>query len=142
MRALLDVSMLIALLDPMHVHSEIAHHWFEKHEQDGWASCSTTQNAYVRIVCHPGYESTLAVADAVALLRYLVARPSHEFWPGSTTILDRRYFDLSRLRSSRHVTDTYLLGLARANKGRFVTLDTRLSAAGVLDGQASLIRLA
>jgi predicted nucleic acid-binding protein len=52
-RALLDVSMLIALLDPLHVHSDIAHQWVETHEQDGRVSCPTTQNAYVRIVSHP-----------------------------------------------------------------------------------------
>jgi predicted nucleic acid-binding protein len=74
-------------------------------------------------------------------LRYLVARPSHEFWPDSISILDRLYFDLSRLGPSRRHTDSYFLGLAKVKKGQFVTLDTRLSAASVMGGEANLKRL-
>lgn len=141
MRALLDVNMLIALLDPFHIHADIAHEWFETNEKFGWASCPITQNGYVRIVSQAGYDPRLRVDEAAALLRDLIERPSHAFWPETISILDPEIFNLSRLGSGRHVTDTYLLGVAKANNARFVTLDTRLSAAGVIGSDGHLLRL-
>ena len=133
--------MLIALLDPLHIHEDTAHCWFDNHEKAGWATCPITQNGYVRIVSQVSYGSNLSVAAAANLLRDLIARPSHEFWPDSESILDAASFDLSRLGSGRHVTDSYLLGLAKAHGGKFVTLDSRLSVAGVVDGESHLTRL-
>jgi predicted nucleic acid-binding protein len=43
--ALLDVNVLIALLDPMHVHHESAHQWFAKRGDLAWTSCALTQIA-------------------------------------------------------------------------------------------------
>ena len=49
MRSLFDVSMLIALLQPDHVHHEAAHQWWSANASEGWASCPLTQNGFVRI---------------------------------------------------------------------------------------------
>ena len=43
--ALLDVNVLIALIDPQHVHHERSHRWFQAHGGHGWATCPLTQNA-------------------------------------------------------------------------------------------------
>ena len=55
MRALLDVNVLIALLDPDHSSHRGATEWFADHVEDGWASCPLTQNGCIRIMSHPAY---------------------------------------------------------------------------------------
>ena len=46
--------------------------------------------------------------------------------------------DASLLSSHSRVTDSYLLALARANKGRLATLDHKLATEVVSEGKASL----
>ncbi len=48
MAALLDVNVLVALFDPMHVHYEAAHEWFAENRQRGWVTCPLTENGVVR----------------------------------------------------------------------------------------------
>jgi len=48
--ALLDVNVLIALMDPLHVHHELCHHWFAARGTTPWASCAITQNGVLRIL--------------------------------------------------------------------------------------------
>jgi hypothetical protein len=50
MRALLDVTVLIALLDQDHAMHERARNWFAVNVRPGWASCPITQNGCVRII--------------------------------------------------------------------------------------------
>jgi predicted nucleic acid-binding protein len=50
MPALLDVNVLVAMLDPEHVHHEGAHAWFSEHRSTGWATCPITENGLVRIL--------------------------------------------------------------------------------------------
>jgi uncharacterized protein len=38
-RHLLDVNVLVALLDPAHLHHDAAHAWFEVKREGGWATC-------------------------------------------------------------------------------------------------------
>ncbi|MFY1621306.1 hypothetical protein, partial [Micromonospora sp. WMMD736] len=47
----------------------------------------------------------------------------HEFWPCEVSVLDPAIVDRSRVHSPKHVTDAYLLALAVANGGTFVTFD-------------------
>lgn len=55
----------------------------------------------------------------------------HAFWPCDVSLLDARIVDSSRLHGSRQVTDAYLLALATAHDGRFVTFDRSLSLTAV-----------
>ncbi len=59
MRALLDINVVIALLDPDHSLHERARDWFNRHAPSGWASCPITQNGCVRIMSHPAYPHAL-----------------------------------------------------------------------------------
>jgi len=68
MRALLDVNVLIALLDPDHVYHATAQAWWVQHRQQGWASCPLTQNGCVRILSQPGYPNHQPVAVNMRLL--------------------------------------------------------------------------
>lgn len=131
-RALLDINVLLALLDSDHVDHERAHDWLDDELVGGWASCPVTQNGFVRIVSQPRYPSPVAPAEAVDLLARACESRHHEFWPCDLSLLDPRIVDRSRLHGPRQVTDAYLLALAAARDGRFVTFDRSLSLSCVI----------
>ena len=125
MRALLDVNVIIALLDPDHAFHERAHAWWATNRARGWASCPLTENGVVRIMSHPGYSKTtrFAPVELIGRLRQFAAQSDHKFWPDSISLRDDNLFNTERIHSSRQLTDVYLLALAVAHKGRLVTFD-------------------
>ena len=128
-RALLDVNVLIALLDPEHASSARAHEWFLAH-QGGVATCPIVQNGVVRILSQPAYSKNTqySVQSMVQLVRDFCAATDHQFWPDSVALIDEQVFDDSRLRGHRQITDAYLLALAVANEGQLVTFDSAIAA--------------
>ncbi len=136
---LLDVNVLIALVDPVHVQHEQAHEWFSRVGRKSFATCPITENGLLRIVGHPKYPNTpgapSAVAESLAAMR---AMPGHAFWPDSISIADGSHINATRLSSHAQITDSYLLALARAHGGRLASLDRRLVVDAVIDGSASL----
>jgi len=44
---LLDVNVLLALCDSLHVHHEAAHRWFGDYGRTAWATCPITENVTV-----------------------------------------------------------------------------------------------
>ena len=139
-RCLLDVNVLIALVDPAHVQHDAAHDWFGRIGRKAFATCPITENGLLRIVGHPKYPNSpgppSAVAGALAALRAL---PGHAFWPDSISLLDPGLVDPLQLSSHARLTDSYLLALACANRGRLATLDAKLVADGVAGGRAALV---
>lgn len=126
-RALLDVNVLLALLDSDHVDHVQATAWLRTGLTAGWSSCPLTENGFVRIISQPGYPSPVPPATAITLLRGARDGGSHDFWPDDLSVLDDAAFDRARLLSSRQITDSYLLALAVAHGGRFVTFDRSVS---------------
>jgi hypothetical protein len=53
--------------------------------------------------------------------------PGHVFWPDRLSMADPAFFSVAQLSNHARVTDSYLLALALANKGKLATLDTRLA---------------
>lgn len=131
MRALLDVNVLVALFDADHTLHAPALSWFDAHGSEGWASCPITQNGCVRIMSQPAYPNSLPVHTIAERLREAVSHPRHEFWPDDCSLLDAARIDTRRIHGPRQLTDVYLLGLAVAHGGRFVTFDQALSTAAV-----------
>jgi uncharacterized protein len=135
MRALLDVNVLIALLDAAHVHHKLATAWLGANIRSGWASCPLTQIGCVRVMSQSAYPNSRPPALVAARLREAAADRHHEFWQADLDLLkgiDRGYdIDWSLVLTSRHVTDLYLLGLAVARGGRFVTFDRRVPRASL-----------
>jgi toxin-antitoxin system PIN domain toxin len=133
------VNVLIALIDPGHVQHDRAHAWFAAKGRAAWATCPLTENGVLRIVGHLRYPnspgSPAAVADLLSALRDL---PGHAFWPDDISLLDRKHANTTRLLDSAHVTDSYLLALARAHKGQLATFDQRMPAESVVDGATAL----
>lgn len=123
MRALLDINVLIALLDADHIHHLRARDWLSTHIGAGWASCPLTQNGYVRVVSQPAYPKPLSLAAAIGQLREACTTRHHAFWPDDASILDDARIDASRIHGPRQLADVYLLALAQAHGGRFVTFD-------------------
>jgi uncharacterized protein len=135
---LLDVNVVIALIDPSHVHHDRAHVWFAASGTKDWLSCPETENGAVRIVSHPRYSNCQPPTVVVESLRSLTAIGVHRFIPDKISLLDPKTIDADALLSSGQVTDTYLLALAVDAGASLATFDTKLvhtavpSAAGRL----------
>ncbi len=123
MRVLLDINVLLALLDSDHLDHAMARTWLDSEIHHGWASCALTQNGFVRIISQPRYPSAIPPTEAIRRLRQATRTQHHAFWDCSVSLLDERAIDPTRLHGPRNVTDAYLLALATANGGRFVTFD-------------------
>lgn len=138
-RFLLDANVLIALMDPAHVHHGRAHTWFKASGSRAWASCPLTQNAVLRIVGSPRYPNSPGTPAAVGILfaRFLEL-PGHQFWPDDLSLLGNRQVRASSLLSSSQITDSYLLALAVAHGGQLATLDGHLRPAAVIGGDSGL----
>jgi len=123
MRALLDVNVLVALLDPDHLHHHLARDWLGGQIEQGWASCPLTQNGCIRVLSQPAYPGTLSPAAIAARLADAAATRWHQFWPDSISLLDDKRVAWTHILGSRQLTDAYLLALAVNQGGRLVTFD-------------------
>ena len=135
MRALLDVNVVIALLDPDHAFHERAHDWWAAQAKSGWASCPIAENGVVRIMSNPGYSPNahFTPGDLISRLRTFVTQTNHEFWPDDVSLRAEKNFTAERIHSSRQLTDLYLLALASKHDGKLATFDKGIpiSAVGV-----------
>lgn len=131
MRALFDVNVLLAVLQPDHAHHEPAQQWWATNRAEGWASCPISQNGFVRIISQPRYPKPMAPAVAVGVFADLIEGTDHQFWPDDISLLDARHVDPTRILGPRQLTDIYLLALAVKNGGRFVTFDRAIPVGAV-----------
>lgn len=131
MRALLDVNVLLALLDSDHVEHARAWRWLAAEIGDGWASCPLTENGFVRVISQPRYPNPIGASQAVSVLARATATEHHEFWPAEISLLDPHYVVGDRVHGPKQVTDLYLLALAVARGGRFVTFDSAVPRSAV-----------
>lgn len=141
-RALLDVNVLLALLDSDHVDHDRTRDWLDDEIGAGWASCAITENGFVRIISQPRYPSPISPTEAIELLSRACDSSHHAFWTCDVSVLDPQVVDRSRLHGPRQVTDAYLLALATAHHGRFVTFDRSLplaSARGATEGHLMVL---
>lgn len=132
MRALLDVNVWIALFDTDHAFAQRANDWIAQ-ERPAIATCPLIENGVARIMSSTGYSAQVkqSVADITSLLQQACAHGDHQFWPDDLSLRDSQVFDVTRLHGSRQITDAYLLALAIAHGGRFVTLDGAIPLSAV-----------
>lgn len=134
---LLDINLLLALSDPMHVHHEAAHGWFAKTGHLSWATCPLTENGFVRIASHPRYPNRPGeVPIVLALLRQFCTVEGHHFWTEDITI--RELLDVDSILTHTQITDVYLLGLALHKGGKLASLDQHIPVDAVRDGRGAL----
>lgn len=134
---LLDVNLLLALSDPMHVHHEPAHRWFAAIGSASWATCPITENAFVRIASQPSYPNRPGdVGVVLDILRRWCEADGHHFWPDDASIRD--LILPGAVVVHQQLTDVYLLGLAGGRGGKLATLDQRIPAEVIAGGPAAL----
>ena len=139
MTFLLDINVLIALIDPVHVGHDVAHVWFEKEGRKSWATCPLTENGVIRIVGHPRYAGGPgSPAEVAAIVEKMRSIPGHVFWPDDISLIGAAHIEVGQILTSAQVTDSYLLALAVAHDGGLATFDRRLSTKAVKGGKAAL----
>lgn len=139
---LLDANILIAMLDPEHIHNGQCQEWFESTGHRHWHTCPTTENGSIRVLCGAKYPGTRQRPDeAIERLESLLPLGRHQFIADDLSILDREVFHRFHLRGSKQITDTYLLALAVHNDAILATLDSRLSPVAVRNGTEHLLRI-
>lgn len=142
MRSLLDVNVLIALLQPAHLHHRQAVEWLARHGDNGWASCPLTQNGCIRILSMPSYPYVQKAAAVANRLAEATTDARHVFWADSISLLSSEHLRWDRVLSARQLTDCYLLALAVSNGGRLVTFDRSIPLGTVPKAQTRhLVRL-
>ena len=129
MTALLDVNVLVALAFPNHIHHARAHAWFAARERGAWATCPTTQTGFVRVSSNPKIiPEAPSPADALALLRLIVALDGHVFWADTASPADDAHGAFQRVVGYRQVSDAHLVALAVERHGRVATFDRGFGA--------------
>jgi toxin-antitoxin system PIN domain toxin len=138
-RFLLDVNVLIALINPVHVHRPPAANWFSESGQHDWLTGSLTENGVVRIVSNPRYSNPQAsLAAVIESVRSLTMTGNHSFIPDELSLIDDEIFDASNLISPHQITDTYLLALAAHHNATLATFDRRIVASAVRASNAAI----
>ncbi|MFT4029495.1 MAG: PIN domain-containing protein [Protaetiibacter sp.] len=123
---LLDVNVLLALGLPSHVHHERAHRWFDG--QKRWCTTPITEIGLVRLVTQPAIAGErVAMSAALELLVSLRKVAGHRFLPDDASPAEGR-IALTRLSSSRDVTDAHLVDLAARHGAILATLDRGIPA--------------
>jgi uncharacterized protein len=120
---LLDANVLIALVDPDHVHHEWAADWYSQHDEP-FATCPITQGALIRHLLRAGHNG----GDIGVALERIQGLPRHEFWPDHLPFTPAVTIHVV---GHRQVTDAYLCHLARGRHGQVATFDRGLSAVHV-----------
>ncbi len=134
---LLDVNLLLALTDPMHIHHNAAHRWFGEIGQSAWATSPLTENGFVRVASHPSYPNRPGdVPVVLAILRELCVATGHRFWSDNISLRD--VLDPNVILTHAQITDAYLLGLAAHNRGKLATFDQHLPVNAIRGGQTAL----
>src|ERR1041384_8540275 len=102
MRALLDVNVIIALLDPDHAFHGRAHEWWVKNAKSGWSSCPITENGVVRIMSNPAYSPRVpfTAKTLISTLQTFIRQTNHEFWSDDLSLLDDSVFVAERIHGS------------------------------------------
>ena len=125
---LLDVNVLLALFDPLHVNHALVRRWYADSAHPV-ATCPLSELGFVRICSHPRYPNPVDSPEhGMSLLRALHAESRHAFWPDAITLTDDA-FRVHPFRSHRETTDRYLLQLAAQRKSRLLTLDAGIQPA-------------
>ena len=140
--ALLDVNVLVALFDPLHINHDDAHVWFASHGRRRWATCAITINGCIRVLSNPDYPSLTATPLQVAQrLRILCTKPNHEFWAEDVSPLDEERFHWERIMGHRQITDVYLLSLAVTRDAQLVTFDRSIPWQAIAGAKTSDLRI-
>ena len=88
-------------------------------------------------MAQPGYPHRIPSSLVAERLREATTMNHHRFWPDKVSLLDTKSVDWGRVIGPRQITDVYLLALAVAYGGRFITFDARIAPEMVPGGKKS-----
>jgi len=138
-RFLPDVNLLLALLDPMHIHHEAAHRWYAGNSPMQMLTCSHVENGVIRVSSQPKYPNCLGTGSrAREILRTFVGRVNAEFCGTDVSLLDDAFLVCPGLLTPSRIADLYLLGLAASHGARLATFDYQIPAEAVAKGPESI----
>lgn len=138
-RSLPDVNTLLALLDPMHVHHDAAHHWYASQSPLQIVLCSHVVNGVIRVASQPKYPNCLGTSARVReALGNFASQVTAESCATEVSLLDDGILLKPELLTPSRVTDLYLLALAAANGIRLATFDQRIPSDAVVGGDEAL----
>jgi uncharacterized protein len=139
---LLDVNVLIALIDALHVGHEAAHRWFAETGHASWATCPVTENGVLRILGNPRYPNSAgSPAEVAPIVKRMRGLAGHVFWGDDVSLVASDLVDAEAIQTPGQVTDTYLLALAVSRGGMLATFDRRLSVKAVRGGRTAVCLL-
>ena len=138
-RYLLDVNALLALLDPLHVHHDAAHRWFENRSPMRLMICSHTLNGVIRVASQPKYPNTLGTSSRVReIMQQFVRQTDAETGEREISLLNDAILLRPEILTPSRVTDLYLLAFAAANGAMLATFDQRIPVSAVAGGVRAL----
>jgi len=120
-KCLLDVNVLIALADPLHMHHHLVMQWFGTGGRD-WGVCAFSEAGFLRVTTNPKV-GTRSLKQAAGVLAGLTSYPGYRFWPMNSGWTALAAPLSGRVYGHQQITDAYLLGLAIKENGVLVTLD-------------------
>ncbi len=72
---------------PNHVYHASARNWFRTHHESGWATCPTTENAFIRVSSNGRIISEArSPLESTLFLRNLTSLKGHVFWSEENSI--------------------------------------------------------
>ncbi len=126
LRYLLDINVLIALSWPQHVQHERAHAWFAAAAKRNWATTPVTEAGFVRVSSSSArIPGAVPVAAAIAAIAEMRASPGHSYLVDDSSLADPA-IDISRMVTSKQVTDMHLVNLAARGGAVLATLDVAI----------------
>ncbi len=138
-RYLPDVNVLLALLDPMHVHHDAAHRWYVERSPLRLLTCSHLENGVIRVAGQPKYPNCLGTSRRVReFLQHFIEKAAAESCGRDVSLLEDGVLLQPESLTPSRVSDLYLLALAVAHGAKLATFDWRIPAAAVADGPDSL----
>ena len=126
LRALYDVSALLALFDEQHRKHDPVFSWFTANAGEGWASCPLAQNGFLRVISQPSYLRPRSLIEAYERLLDATSDINHQFIADDISLLDDTLVRFPDVAGPGQLTDVYLLALAVVHGARLVTLDTHI----------------
>lgn len=138
-----DVNVLLAMHDRDHQSHDAVHQFVSGQTKFRWATCAVTEAGFVRVASSPAYPGIeLTPAEAAAILASTAASlGQHTFWQRIPSFLDPELFALEALQGHRQVTDTLLLGVCKINRGKLLTLDSKIRTNTVRGADKNLIEV-
>jgi uncharacterized protein len=121
---LLDANVLLALVWRNHEQHEAAHAWCARQRRFRWATCPSTELAFMRISMQPAIvRRALSGSEALELLDRNLQRAGHEFWAEDLPVTKALVRVRDRLVGHKQVMDAFLLSLATRRNQKLATFD-------------------